>query len=57
MKCTKAGPWVLVAYSSVPKIRPAWALEEREEHDFGKFGWFVDPDGNRVELWAPPEQA
>jgi len=31
-------------------------LEEREEHDFGKFGWFVDPDGNRVELWEPPEE-
>jgi predicted enzyme related to lactoylglutathione lyase len=29
-------------------------LEEREEHDFGRFGWFVDPDGNRVELWEPP---
>ena len=35
----------------------AEVLEEREEHDFGKFGWFVDPDGNRVELWEPPEQA
>lgn len=30
-------------------------MEEREEHDFGRFGWFVDPDGNRVELWEPPE--
>lgn len=33
----------------------ATVLEEREEHDFGRFGWFVDPDGNRVELWEPPE--
>jgi predicted enzyme related to lactoylglutathione lyase len=33
----------------------AEVLVEREEHDFGKFGWFVDPDGNRVELWEPPE--
>jgi predicted enzyme related to lactoylglutathione lyase len=33
----------------------AEVLEEREEHDFGRFGWFVDPDGNRVELWEPPE--
>jgi len=31
-------------------------LADREEHDFGRFGWFVDPDGNRVELWEPPEQ-
>lgn len=29
-------------------------LPEREEHDFGRFGWFVDPDGHRVELWEPP---
>jgi len=25
----------------------------REDHDYGSFGWFVDPDGNRVELWQP----
>ena len=30
-------------------------LPEREEADFGRFGWFEDPDGNRVELWEPPE--
>jgi predicted enzyme related to lactoylglutathione lyase len=33
----------------------AKVLDEREEHDFGRFGWFVDPDGNRVELWEPPK--
>jgi predicted enzyme related to lactoylglutathione lyase len=22
--------------------------------EFGKFGWVMDPDGNRVELWEPP---
>jgi predicted enzyme related to lactoylglutathione lyase len=26
---------------------------EVEEHDFGRFGWFMDPDGNKVELWEP----
>jgi len=25
----------------------------RETYDFGKFGWFTDPEGNRVELWQP----
>ena len=25
-----------------------------EEHEYGKFGWFMDPDGNKVELWEPP---
>lgn len=24
-----------------------------EESEFGKFGWIVDPEGNRVELWEP----
>lgn len=27
-----------------------------EEHDYGRFGWFVDPDGNKVELWQVPPQ-
>ncbi len=26
---------------------------KRERYDFGKFGWFTDPEGNRVELWQP----
>jgi len=26
---------------------------KRDEYDFGKFGWFTDPEGNRVELWEP----
>lgn len=25
-----------------------------EESEFGKFGWVMDPEGNRVELWQPP---
>lgn len=24
-----------------------------EEHEFGRFGWAVDCDGNRFELWEP----
>lgn len=28
-----------------------------EEHEYGKFGWFMDPDGNKVELWEPPVDA
>jgi predicted enzyme related to lactoylglutathione lyase len=24
-----------------------------ESYDNGRFGWFVDPDGNKVELWEP----
>ena len=25
-----------------------------ETYDYGKFGWIMDPEGNRVELWEPP---
>ena len=27
---------------------------KREDHDYGHFAWFSDPQGNRVELWQPP---
>jgi predicted enzyme related to lactoylglutathione lyase len=26
-----------------------------EEHEYGKFAWVMDPEGNRVELWEPPK--
>ena len=25
-----------------------------QDTEYGKFGWIVDPEGNRVELWEPP---
>lgn len=25
-----------------------------EDSEFGKFGWVMDPEGNKVELWQPP---
>ncbi len=25
-----------------------------DESAYGKFGWVMDPEGNRVELWQPP---
>jgi len=24
-----------------------------EDYDYGRFGWAVDPEGNRFELWEP----
>ena len=24
-----------------------------KEYEFGRFDWFLDPDGNKVELWEP----
>ena len=29
-------------------------LDKTEESEFGKFGWVIDPEGNKVELWQPP---
>jgi len=29
--------------------------EKVDESEYGKFGWVTDPDGNRIELWQPPE--
>lgn len=28
-----------------------------QEDDFGKFGWILDPEGNKIELWEPVESA
>jgi predicted enzyme related to lactoylglutathione lyase len=30
-------------------------LEKTEASEFGKFGWVMDPEGNKVELWQPPK--
>jgi predicted enzyme related to lactoylglutathione lyase len=24
------------------------------DSEYGKFGWVIDPEGNKVELWEPP---
>ena len=29
-------------------------LEKVDESEYGKFGWVIDPEGNKVELWEPP---
>jgi predicted enzyme related to lactoylglutathione lyase len=26
---------------------------KREDYEYGRFGWFTDPAGNKVELWQP----
>ncbi len=30
---------------------------EIEEYDYGKFGWILDPEGNKIELWEPKDAA
>jgi predicted enzyme related to lactoylglutathione lyase len=29
-------------------------LDNTEDGAYGKFGWVIDPEGNKVELWQPP---
>jgi predicted enzyme related to lactoylglutathione lyase len=31
----------------------AWIDPKREDAPYGRFAWFNDPEGNRVELWEP----
>ena len=28
-----------------------------DDSEYGRFGWFLDPEGNRVELWEPPARS
>ena len=30
-------------------------LDKFDDSEYGKFGWVIDPEGNKVELWQPPE--
>mgnify|MGYP001792225982 CR=1 FL=1 len=30
---------------------------EVEEYDYGKFGWIIDPEENKIELWEPVDKA
>jgi predicted enzyme related to lactoylglutathione lyase len=31
-----------------------WIDPKREDYDYGRFAWIMDPEGNRIELWQPP---
>lgn len=37
------------------KKEKVWVDPKTDESEFGKFGWIMDCDGNRVELWEPPQ--
>jgi len=30
---------------------------DMQEYDYGRFGWIIDPEGNKIELWEPIESA
>lgn len=29
-------------------------VDKTDESEYGKFGWVMDPEGNKLELWEPP---
>ena len=31
-------------------------IGEIESYDYGKFGWVMDPNGNKIELWEPVDE-
>mgnify|MGYP003650084134 FL=1 len=41
----------------VLKLEGVTIVGEIEEYNYGKFGWILDPDGNKLELWEPNDKA
>jgi predicted enzyme related to lactoylglutathione lyase len=38
------------------KSSGAELITKTEEFEYGKFGWIVDPEGNKIELWEPVDE-
>ena len=45
----------LVELLKVLKEEGVEIVGEMQEYPYGKFGWIMDPDGNKVELWEPKD--
>lgn len=46
----------LVELMQVLKSEGVEIVGEVQEEPYGKFGWVLDPDGNKIELWEPPQE-
>ena len=44
----------LVALLAMLRAEGCIVDERTEQSEHGKFGWVMDPEGNRIELWEPP---
>lgn len=44
----------LAALLAVLREEGCNVLEKSEDSEYGKFGWVMDPEGNKVELYEPP---
>jgi len=47
----------LVGLLKVLKTEGVTIVGEMEEYDYGKFGWILDSEGNKIELWEPIDSA
>ena len=46
----------LVELLKVLKEEGVEIVGEMQEYPYGKFGWIMDPDGNKIELWEPKDE-
>jgi predicted enzyme related to lactoylglutathione lyase len=46
-------------HAMLAQLRAAGALVDEKvvDESYGKFGWVMDPEGNRIELWEPAAES
>jgi len=44
----------LVALLAKLRAEGCQVVDKVEDSEYGKFGWVIDPEGNKIELWQPP---
>ena len=44
----------LVALLTALREEGCNVIDKMDDSEYGKFGWVMDPEGNKVELWQPP---
>ena len=44
----------LTALIAVLREEGVEVIGEPIDEPYGKFGWILDPEGNKIELWEPP---
>lgn len=42
-----------INYFKPSKKEGVTVVGKMEEYDYGKFGWILDSEGNKIELWEP----
>jgi predicted enzyme related to lactoylglutathione lyase len=47
----------LVELLKILKEEGVTIVGEMQTYDYGKFGWILDPEGNKIELWEPIDSA